>query len=154
MTLFYCSNGQQTSLLTVRATFLQIKLEKSKLEWEMYLDIKIQVSCDMKESTLGSSSTIFHPLSEVRGRKFCLNSQHAKSVDCSSNISSEKTFEKQLRGRNASGSQNSGKFWYETEHLGQQFNHFPSFNWGKRSKILLEQSTSQICWLFLQLFFR
>ena len=57
----------------------------------MHLDIKIQVSCDMKQSTLGCSSTILHPLTEVRGRKFCSNSQQAKSVDCLSNISSDKT---------------------------------------------------------------
>ena len=59
------------NLLTVRATFLQIKLCKSKLEGEMHMDIKIQVSCDMKQSTLGSSSTILHPLTEVRGQKIC-----------------------------------------------------------------------------------
>ena len=86
--VFCCSNGQQTDLLTVRATFLQIKLEKRKLEGEMHTEIKIQVSCDMKQSTVGSSSTILHPLTEVRGQKIC---QQAKSVDCSSNISSDKT---------------------------------------------------------------
>ena len=32
MTIFYCSNGQQTDLLTIRATFLQIKLRSSELE--------------------------------------------------------------------------------------------------------------------------
>ena len=50
ITPFYCSNRQQTDLLTVRATFLQMKLEKRKLEGEMHPDIKIQVSCDMKQS--------------------------------------------------------------------------------------------------------
>ena len=64
----------------------------------MLLDIKIQVSCDKKQSALGSSSTILHPLTEVRGQKICSNSQQAKSVDDSSNISSDKTLEKQIRG--------------------------------------------------------
>ena len=40
---------------TVRATFLQIKLWKSKLESEIHWDIKLQVSFDKKQSTLGSS---------------------------------------------------------------------------------------------------
>ena len=34
---------------------------------EMHPDIKIQVSCDKNQSTLGSSSTILHPINEVRG---------------------------------------------------------------------------------------
>ena len=45
----------KSNLLTVRATFLQIKLWKSKLEGEMHPNIKIQVSCDKKQNTLGSS---------------------------------------------------------------------------------------------------
>ena len=61
----------------------------------MHTDIKIQVSGDKKQSTLGSSSTILRPLTEVRGQKICSNGQHAKSVDRSSNISSDKTLEKQ-----------------------------------------------------------
>ena len=72
----------------------------------MHPDIKIQVSNDKKQSTLGSSSTILHPLTEVKGRKFCSNGQQAKSVDRSSNISLDKTLEKQIRGTNASGYQN------------------------------------------------
>ena len=64
--------------------------------------------CDKKQSILGSSSTILHPLTEVKGRKICSNGQQAKSVDRSSNISSDKTLEKQIRG-SASGYQNSGK---------------------------------------------
>ena len=68
----------------------------------MHPDIKIQVSCDNKQSTLGSSSTILSPITEVKGRKICSNGKRAKSVDRSSNISPDKTLEKQIRGRNAS----------------------------------------------------
>jgi len=75
--------------VAIQATFLQIKLWKSKLEGEMHPDIKIQVNND--KSTWGSSSTILHPLSEVRGRKFCLNGQQAWFVDHLRNISSDKT---------------------------------------------------------------
>ena len=53
----------------------------------MHPDIKMRVSCDMKQSTLGSITTILHPLAEVRGQKFCSNGQKAKSVDHSRNIS-------------------------------------------------------------------
>ena len=105
------------------------KLWYSKLEGMLQQDIKIQVSCDMKQSTLGCSSTILHPLTKVRGRKFC-SGQQAKSVDRSSNIFSDKTWEKQIRGTNATGYQNSGKLWYETKHLGLQFNKSPSLIWG------------------------
>ena len=38
----------------------------------MHPDIKIQVSCDMKQSTLISSSTIFQPLTEVKVENFAL----------------------------------------------------------------------------------
>ena len=75
----------------------------------MLRDIKIQVSNYLKQSILGSSSTILHPLTEVKGRTYCSNGQQAKSVDRWSNISSDKTLEKQIRGRNASEYQNSGK---------------------------------------------
>ena len=95
--------------MAIQATFLQIKLWKSKLEGEMHPDIKIQVNNDKKQSTWGSSSTILHPLTEVKGRKFCSNGQHAEFVDCSSNNSSDKTMEKQIRWTNASGYLNSGK---------------------------------------------
>ena len=57
----------------------------------MHTDIKIQVSCDKKQSTLGCSSTILHPLTEVRGCKFCSNGQQAKYVDRSSILSPDKT---------------------------------------------------------------
>ena len=88
----------------------------------MHTDIKIQVSGDKKQSTLGSSSTILRPLTEVRGQKICSNGQHAKSVDRSSNISSDKTLEKQIRGKNASGikiqvscdKKQSSLGWYST----------------------------------------
>ena len=53
----------------------------------MHPDIKIQVNNDKKQSTWGSSSTILHPLTEVRGRKIFSNSQQAKSVDRSSILS-------------------------------------------------------------------
>ena len=58
----------------------------------MHPNIKIHVSCDIP-----------HPLTDVRGRKFCSNGQQVKSV--------EHFFRKNLRiiGRNASGYQNSGK---------------------------------------------
>ena len=59
----------------------------------MHPDIKLQVSCDMKQSTLVCSSTIIHLLNEVRGRQFCSNGQQAEFVDRSSNISSDKTLE-------------------------------------------------------------
>ena len=72
----FCSalTVNKLNLLTVRATFLQIKLWENKLEGQIHPDIKIQVSFDKKQSTLGSSSTILHPLTEVRGRKFALTS--------------------------------------------------------------------------------
>ena len=92
--------------MTVRATFLQIKLKKGKIEGEMHPDIKIQVSCDMKQSTLGS---ILHPLTEARGRKFCSNGQQPEFVGRLSILSPDKTLEKQIRGTNASNYQNSGK---------------------------------------------
>ena len=44
--------------------------------------------------------------------------------------------------------------FYETKHPGLLLNYSPSFNWGKRAKILLERSTSQIWWPFKQHFFR
>ena len=55
----------------------------------MYLVIKIQVSCDNKQSTLGS--TILHPLTKVRGRKICSNGYQTKFVDFSSILSPDKT---------------------------------------------------------------
>ena len=87
--------------MTVRATFLQIKLKKGKIEGEMHPDIKIQVSCDMKQSTLGSISTILYPLTEVKGKKICSNGQQAEFVDPLSILSPEKTLKKQIWGRNA-----------------------------------------------------
>ena len=65
----------------------------------MHQDIKIQVSFDMKQSILGCCSTILHPLTEIKGLKFCSNGLQAKSVDRSGNISSDKTLEKQLEGQ-------------------------------------------------------
>ena len=57
----------------------------------MHPNIKIHVSCDKKQSTLGSSSTILHLFTEVSGRKISSNDQQAKSVDCSSILSPDKT---------------------------------------------------------------
>ena len=68
MTIFYCWLGQQTDLLTVRATFLQIKQRSSEVEGVQQWDIRIQVSRDKKQSILGSNSTILHPLTEVRSK--------------------------------------------------------------------------------------
>ena len=49
----------------------------------------------------------------------------------------------------------SGKLWFVTKHSGRlQFDHSLSFNWGKRSKNLLEWSTSWICWPFKHPFSR
>ena len=49
-------------------------------------DIEIQVSYDLNQSTLGSSSTILQPLSEARGLKICSNGQQIWLVDHSSKL--------------------------------------------------------------------
>ena len=54
MTLFFCSNGQQTDLLTIRASFLQKNIRAVDLE-EMQQNIEIQVSSDLNQSTIGCS---------------------------------------------------------------------------------------------------
>ena len=74
----------------------------------MHPNIKIQVSCDKNQSTLGSSSTILYLIDEVGGRKKCSNGQNVKCVDRSSNTSQDKILEQQIRGKNASRHQNSG----------------------------------------------
>ena len=58
---------------------------------------------DKNQSTLGSSSTILHPINEVRGRKNCSNRQKPECLDRSSNISQDKILKHQIRGRSASG---------------------------------------------------
>ena len=58
-------------------------------------NIKIQVSSYWNQSTLRCSSTILHPVTEIRGQKF------ARTVN---------------------------KLWLESNHLGLQFSHSPSFN--------------------------
>ena len=63
MTIFYCSNDQQTDLL--------IKQRSSEVEGVQQWDIKIRVSSDKNQSILDSSSTILLALTEVRGPKFC-----------------------------------------------------------------------------------
>ena len=74
----------------------------------MHPDIKIQVSYDKKQSTLGSSSTILHPLTEVRGRKIArtVNKPNRATVRATF---LQKTLENKIRGRYASGYQNLGK---------------------------------------------
>ena len=47
--------------------------------------------CDMKQSTLGSIFTIFHPLTMVRGQNIYSNDQQAKFVDHLSILSPGKT---------------------------------------------------------------
>ena len=54
MTIFYCSNDQQTDLL--------IKQRSSEVEGIKQWDTKNEVSHDLKQNTLGNSSTILHPL--------------------------------------------------------------------------------------------
>ena len=53
MTFFYSSNGQQTDLLIVQATFLQIK-QRSSEDGKVQQNIKIQVNYDLNQSTLGA----------------------------------------------------------------------------------------------------
>ena len=54
-----------------------------ELEGEQQWDIQIQVSYDWNQSTLGSSSTIIHPLTEVEGRKItqAVNKPNLLSLD-------------------------------------------------------------------------
>ena len=57
----------------------------------------------MKQSTLGSISSILHPLTEVRGRKICSNGQQAKSVKKKSTLGSISTILyllTEVKGRN------------------------------------------------------
>ena len=54
------------NLLTVRASFLQIKHRNSELDGELQQDIKIKVRNDKKQSTI---STILHPSTEVGGQQ-------------------------------------------------------------------------------------
>ena len=62
-------------------------------------------------------STILHPLTEVKGRKICWNSQQAKFVNCSRNISPDKTYEEYIRGKTAIGYQKSDKLRIESSTL-------------------------------------
>ena len=71
----------------------------------------------MKQSILGCYSTILHPLTEVKGRKICWNSQQAKFVNCSRNISPDKTYEEYIRGKTAIGYQKSDKLRIESSTL-------------------------------------
>ena len=84
---YYCLNGQQTDLSTIRATFLQIKQRSSELDGKLHRDVKLQVSYGvMKQSTLACSPL----LTEERGQNFCSDGQQAKFVDRSSILSPEK----------------------------------------------------------------
>ena len=69
------------NVLTVRATFLQTKNigALNLIDEKLYLDNKVQVSCDWKHCTFGCSSTIFHPLTEVRGLKIMLKRPTART---------------------------------------------------------------------------
>ena len=85
-------------------------------DWFTFIDLQYpqeplsaKMTLFMKQSILGCYWTILHPLTEVKGLKYCSNGQQAKSGGHSSNISSDKTLEKQIRRRNASRYQNSGK---------------------------------------------
>ena len=49
-----------------------------------------------------------------------------------------------LNRGNYNGYQNSDMLWLKTKHFKQKFNHSSSFIRGKRSKRLLERSTSEI----------
>ena len=77
-------------MYTVGATFLQFKKKNNELERKLQWAFKIHVSYDSNQTTLGNSSTIHHPLTDVKGQKICSNGQQAKSVDCSSIFSPEK----------------------------------------------------------------
>ena len=58
-------------------------------------------------------------------------------------LSPDKTKEQLFRGEAVPVELNSGKSWLKTKHFGQQFNHSPSFVWGKRSKKLLKKSKAK-----------
>ena len=94
----FCLNGQQAKSVDCSSNISSDKTLEKQIRGR-----NAKFSFDKKQSSLGSSSTILHPLTEVRGQKICSNGQQAKSVDCSSNISSDKFLEKQIRGRNTSG---------------------------------------------------
>ena len=63
-----------------------VKQRNNELEGKLQRDIKIQLSYDLNQRTLGASSTILHPLTDVEGQTICSNDQQAKSVDSSSNF--------------------------------------------------------------------
>ena len=96
MTLFYCLNGQQTELFTIRETILQIKQRSSEKRGKLQPKIK---SCEWNQIPSGCRSTILHPLTEIKGRKFCSNSQQAnKFVDCSNSYLQIKPRNSELEG--------------------------------------------------------
>ena len=66
------------------------------------------------------------------GPNNCSSGQQAKFVDCFSIFSPDKTKEQRIKGNAAMGYQSLGKSRFEAKHLGQQFNHSPSFNWGRK----------------------
>ena len=73
-----------------------MKQRNSEIEGKLQQDIQIQVSYDKKQSILGRSSTILHPLTEIRGRKICFNGQQAKTVDRLSILSPDKNRNRKL----------------------------------------------------------
>ena len=76
--------NKTSSLLTVYASFLQVKHWSTELEEELQRDIK-KVSYDWNQGLLGGISTIIHLMTYVGGQEI-LNGQQAKFVDCSTVI--------------------------------------------------------------------
>ena len=66
-----CLNSQQAEFADRLSILSTDKTKKQWIQGKFQQDIKNQVSHDNKQSTLGSRSTILHPLNEVRGLKIC-----------------------------------------------------------------------------------
>ena len=115
--------------IIVQTTFLQLKWRKNELEKKLQRDIKNRVSYDLNHFGLQfHHSTWFN-----WGPNNCSSGQQAKFVDCFSIFSPDKTKEQRIKGNAAMGYQSLGKSRFEAKHLGQQFNHSPSFNWGEKN---------------------
>ena len=56
---FFLLDGLQTELITIKKSY-------NELKGKLQRDTKIQESYDLKQSTFARSSTILHPLTEVR----------------------------------------------------------------------------------------
>ena len=76
-----CSNGQQAKCVDRSSNLSPDKNigAVNLIDEKLYLDNKVQVSCDWKHCTFGCSSTIFHPLTEVRGLKILLKRPTART---------------------------------------------------------------------------